>query len=124
MVSYDERVIVEFAEKLYRRARSLVVTWTLLGGVLAALLGWLVGAPYAMRVGNPAVSGDLIGIAALVGALVGYVAGRERAFALRLQAQIALCQAQIERNTRGVVMTGVAPQPYQIPPPPPFQVPR
>ena len=36
----------------------------------------------------------------LVGGALGVVVGSNRAFALRLMAQTALCQMQIERNTR------------------------
>ena len=43
-------------------------------------------------------------IACLIGALlfglIGFMAGRERAFTLRVQAQKALCQVKIEENTR------------------------
>jgi hypothetical protein len=37
----------------------------------------------------------------LLGAVLGGIVGSERAFALRFAAQQALCQVQIERNTRG-----------------------
>jgi len=39
-------------------------------------------------------------VVALVGGALGAVVGNNRAFALRLMAQTALCQMQIERNTR------------------------
>jgi hypothetical protein len=32
--------------------------------------------------------------------VIGLMIGQARAFALRLQAQVALCQVEIERNTR------------------------
>ncbi len=114
MVSYDESVIIEFADRLYRRARSIVVTWTLFGGGFASLLGWLAGSRYAEWAGHPTVAKDLVVIAGLVGALAGFIAGRERSFALRLQAQTALCQAQIERNTRAARTAEVGPPPVPM----------
>ena len=36
----------------------------------------------------------------LIGAGLGFYLGQQKAFILKLQAQTALCQAQIERNTR------------------------
>lgn len=39
----------------------------------------------------------LIGL--LVGAGIGFALGQERAFKLKLEAQVALCQVQIEKNT-------------------------
>jgi hypothetical protein len=65
-----------------------------------------VGASYAAHnnanasIGTPALI--VGGICMLVGGLVG----SERAFALRLMAQTALCQVQIERHTR--TMAGAA----------------
>jgi len=108
-VNYDERVIYEFADRLYRRAASTIIVYTFLGGALGVLvvvlamlftLGW-----HAASMVHPS---SLAGPAILVGglaALLGFVVGRDRAFALRLMAQTALCQAQIERNTRMVAMS-------------------
>ncbi len=39
-------------------------------------------------------------VGAVIGGGIGYVVGQQRAFWFRLQAQLALCQAQIEENTR------------------------
>ena len=49
------------------------------------------------------LGGALIGgsIGALVLGLIAFSLGQQKAFALRLQAQVALCQVQIEANTRG-----------------------
>lgn len=94
-VAYDAAVIQEFAERLYSQAASIIFTSTFLGGVIGALLG-LGGAAAAHDQGA-------IGMAALIGAviggLIGYSRGRERAFKLKLEAQVALCQVQIEKNT-------------------------
>ncbi len=94
-VAYDENVITSFADDLYRRAASLIVGHTVLGGLAGAAVG---------LAGCLALRTELAGLGAvlltLLGALVGLSLGRARAFALRLTAQTALCQVRIERNTR------------------------
>lgn len=42
----------------------------------------------------------LMGVGLVLFGLLGWALGRERAFVLKLQAQTALCQTQIELNTR------------------------
>jgi hypothetical protein len=97
MVKYDAEVIVTFAESLYRQASSIVRTYT----VVAVLAGLFVGGVVGHVVTD--TGGWLAG--AVVGALLfgfaGFRLGQQRAFVLRLQAQVALCQVQIEANTRG-----------------------
>lgn len=108
MVAYDESVIMEFAARLYRRAQFVVVLYALLGGIFGAAVGLLGGGWYAARAGYPS---NVIETALLVGAVcfaLGFYFGTESAFALRLQAQTALCQAQIERNTRSSAFAGMA----------------
>jgi len=64
---------------------------------------------YATRSGHPLHPGTAaVIIVALVGAVLGYLVGNDRAFALRLMAQTALCQMQIERNTRPAATMGRA----------------
>jgi uncharacterized membrane protein YeaQ/YmgE (transglycosylase-associated protein family) len=91
MVAYDRALIQQFAEKLYAQARTVLITWALLGLVIAFIAAASLG--QKMGIGEAVILGG-------IGALVGYVAARSRAFTLRLQAQTALCQAQIEENTR------------------------
>lgn len=96
MAKYDAQVIVTFADDLYRQAGSIAATYAVLGVLIGLVLGAVVG--------NSVVpdGGALIG-AALGALLLGALAfkiGQQRAFALRLQAQVALCQVQIEANTR------------------------
>lgn len=98
-VQYDPNVIQGFAEALYQRASSLVVSYALLGAVGGAAIGFIGG----MQVeGGMAVMAALVGGA--VGAFIGYSLAAPRAFMLRLQAQQALCQMQIEANTRSVAL--------------------
>ena len=95
-VQYDPKIIVTFAERLYKQADSIVASYAMFAGLFGALAGAAAGAASM----NATVPGLLAGL--VLFALLGYVAGQARAFALRLQAQIALCQVQIESNTRGV----------------------
>jgi hypothetical protein len=88
MVSYDPNVIQEFADKLYSRADAIVLGWM----ALSALVGFFVG---AMLGGGP-----LRLLLIFLGGAIGYAVGMQRAFLLKLQAQQALCQVQIEQNTR------------------------
>lgn len=92
MVEYDAKIIQKFATKLYSQANTIVAVWTILG----AIVGGIAGA--AMR-GRDRDSILVIAGVIVVGFL-GYLIGQVRAFMLRLQAQTALCQLQIERNTR------------------------
>ena len=86
---YDPQVLQTFADMLYAQARRLVIT--------GAILGALVVGGVALVAAKSGVAGI---IGALVGVLIGMALGQSRAFALRLQAQTALCQLSIEKNTR------------------------
>jgi hypothetical protein len=93
-VQYDSSVIQTFAQRLYARAASIVVTHTLVG-----FLGGLVAGFAGLQVLG--VKEPLLGVAVcLLGVLIGYRMGSDKAFVLKLQAQTALCQMHIEANTR------------------------
>jgi hypothetical protein len=96
MVQYDPRIVQTFAEKLYARARSIVFAWTLLLGLLGIAGGVVLGAVTA----NPLITLALAVLFCIVCATLGFMIGNARAFVLRLQAQVALCQVCIEYNTR------------------------
>lgn len=98
MVKYDAQVIVQFAADLYSQARSIPVTYAALG----VLAGFGAG---AAAFGTAIDGGGLIGgaLGALLLGVVAFKLGQQKAFALKLQAQVALCQVQIETNTRGRV---------------------
>ncbi len=102
-VQYDAAVIQEFAERLYRLARRIVVTATILGVLLGLILGGALGVWLAPRSDSPQMSSSSMGVmvgVAVLGGLLGFAYGMQRSFMLRFQAQTALCQAQIEANTR------------------------
>lgn len=89
-MDYDSKIIVEFANRLYSKANTIIVIYTILGIILGAIAGSAAssGSAAAMAIG------------ALILGAIGYSLGSERAFQLKLQAQTALCQVQIEKNTR------------------------
>ena len=91
-LDYDADIIREFAAKLYLRARSLAAVYTLIG----TFLGGLVGGATASE--NPIA----LWLSILMFGIIGYMIGREKAFAMKLEAQTALAQVQIEMNTRPV----------------------
>lgn len=93
-VQYDPRIIVMFAQRLYNQAARIVALCVAFGCVAGFILGAVAGST-AFDAG--AITGVL---AAFVFGAFGYAIGQGRAFALRLQAQTALCQVQIEANTR------------------------
>jgi hypothetical protein len=86
-MKYDATVIEEFSARLYSKAKSVVVSYTVLGMVIGLFCG-AIGKGMGMIVGS------------LVLGAVGFTIGTERAFQYKLQAQTALCQVQIEQNTR------------------------
>lgn len=94
-VTYDPAVMQRFAEKLYRQAALLVVTWALAFGFAGAVVCKLVHWP--LEAGVPLTAAWF-----LIGALIG----NARAFALKLEAQRALCALQTEINTRPKGLTG------------------
>jgi len=91
---YNAHVIKDYADRLYTQAASMAALYALIGILLTVGLTILV-----VRAGDVRV----LAIAAAVGGLIGGYIGSGRAAALRLEAQIALCQVQIEENTRAAV---------------------
>lgn len=90
MADYNSKIIYEMAEKLYKKANSIVTTYTVAGVLILGILGIL---------GMTAIA-ILPLITAVLGGIIGFLIGQEKAFELKLQAQIALCQVRIEENTR------------------------
>jgi hypothetical protein len=96
------------------------------GSVIAgALFGALIGAVPLTALGSSWPISAHVGLAlpvagALAGGLIGYVIGSNRALGIRFQAQLALHQLQLERNTAAVtqLLAGIATRPVvvQLPP--------
>jgi hypothetical protein len=120
-VTYDENIILTFTERLYRRAASMVIAYALFG----AMVGALAGVGIAIATSTPELIKGVAAAIGAVGAVIGGMVGSERAFALRLLAQQALCQVQFERNTRGAAPAAASAVPVvSRPPPPPTSMPR
>lgn len=98
-MKFDPSVIESFARDLYRRASKIVIQYGLLFALLSlpcsALIYYFVAASVAHEFGT-----YIYVATGVLFMLVGIAVGSEKAFSLRLQAQTALCQVQIERNTR------------------------
>lgn len=102
-VAYDEHVIEGFAAIMYRRAFWTVVIWTAIGLVVGLMIGGGISSGLTMRArmqGDDSSSFFPTLLGFLVGGGLGYWIGLQKAFWLKLAAQVALCQVQIERNTR------------------------
>jgi|ERR1051326_8619373 hypothetical protein len=106
-IVYDPKIIQQFANQLYSRANGIIALCTLMGLGGEALAGNFLGY-YSPKLGD--MDTRLVGtvIGACLGALIGYLVGSARAFLLKLQAQTALCQRQIEENTRPLIGKPVA----------------
>ncbi|MFN8487767.1 MAG: zinc ribbon domain-containing protein [Caldilineaceae bacterium] len=87
MARYDASIITEFAQRLYDQANLVLLLFTIGGIVIGGGGGALLSPGIAL-------------IGALILGLIGYFIGQTRAFQLKLQAQMALCQVAIEENTR------------------------
>jgi hypothetical protein len=86
--TYDPNVIQEFADRLYTKAKSIIRSYTILGVILLGFGGLTTQQPVLGLVG------------AVIGGAIGYIMGKEKAFSYKLQAQTALCQVQIEINSK------------------------
>jgi F0F1-type ATP synthase assembly protein I len=94
MAAYDPSVILAFADKLYQQAAGVEGAYTMAGVLVGALIGAVLGGSFA----GSSLMGAII--AAVILGAIAWQIGRQKAAALRLQAQVALCQVQIEANTR------------------------
>lgn len=97
-VNYDANIIQEFADRLYKRANSIIAMYTLVGLFLGSVPVFFLMTESGIETTTAAI---VTGIVALFGGLIGFSIGRERVFRMKLQAQTALCQLKIEQNTSG-----------------------
>jgi hypothetical protein len=97
-VKYDVAVIHEFAEEFYRKSERREKQGVILGFLLLAVS--VVGAAsldtQLGRWPTVVISVVVVAVCTWFGMKIGLDAGLR----LRLQAQLALCQAAIEQNTR------------------------
>lgn len=87
-------MIQGFAKAMYSRAALVVGVYTVLGILFFGTAGLTIG-----DFTGSAESSAMVG--GIIGGFLGYWFGNMKANALRLEAQVALCQVEIEKNTRG-----------------------
>lgn len=87
-VEYNPKLIQEFSGRLYVKANSIIRSYTILGLFILGVAGLATQEPIFGLIG------------AVLGGFIGYTLGKEKAFNFKLQAQTALCQVQIETNSR------------------------
>lgn len=88
-IMYEPQIIENFAISLYRAAKITLVLFTLIGILGGGVGAYVLGGEIVWAVGGAVLLGlILFGIAWQI------------AFRLKLRAQLALCQVQIEENTR------------------------
>lgn len=95
--TYDPSIIHKHAADLYSRASGVVFTWSIFIGALALGAAMFYLFPKYPPGHTARMWTIFFGI---VGLIIGHNIGSARAFRLRLEAQVALCQAAIEFNTR------------------------
>ena len=93
MSNYDPALLRTLANKLDAQARTAVLVGVIAGAVTGGLFGFAASLIFML-------SHSLLLPGAVLGAILGIFAGRRKAQALKLQAQMALCQIQLEENTR------------------------
>ncbi|MGI8421131.1 MAG: hypothetical protein ACR2MU_02540 [Gaiellaceae bacterium] len=119
---FDPRIIERFAEQLSQRAESVRTGLAIVGGIVGVGFGTVPLTPLGASGPIPSTFGfATILVGGLAGVLIGYVVGEGRAFRYRVQAQMALFQLQIERNTTARLTAAIAELPTSAPrsaPPP------
>src|SRR6184192_1074705 len=123
----DHPTIVEqYAEHLLRKASSVVVGLTVGGAIGGAVIGAVPGFLSHSLI-SPGTNYFAVLLGAVAGGYLGRSIGEKRAVGLRLQAQLALHQLQIERRlmpqavaapTPAAAPAPVAPAPVAVAPPP------
>lgn len=101
MAVYDPQVQESIADLLILRAKRIVPVFTAMAAIVGAGIGVAVS-----RGGRSEVLSIVLWT--FVFGVIGFVAGKERAFAQRLKAQELLCQKKIEENTRMAAATRTA----------------
>jgi hypothetical protein len=95
MLQFDPTVIQTHVQRLYDTANFVVALYTIFG----LLGGAMIGFGFA-NMNNMNEEGVVSLVVGLVIAALAFAVGQSKAFTMRLEAQTALCQLQIEGNTR------------------------
>ena len=104
VITYDENILQQYADSLYRQAKWIVFFTAARYGVavffVVSVLSALIGLQKQVSVDAANTGVIWILVLTLIGIAAGVDAGRRKAFNLKLQAQQLLCQRQTEINTR------------------------
>ncbi len=100
MANYDEQVLQSFADHLYSEASWMVFTTALRFGFYTFVGTTMLEMLLARFLKDATAPGVLTFAATLIATLIGIAVGRNKAFDLRLKAQLVLIQMQIERRLR------------------------
>jgi len=98
---YDAQLLQNLANRLNSQSRSVVLSYTISAAILFSAIFYFVAS-----VGHPAIGFislapvKSLGVGLLVGVVLGFVWGQRKSYRLKLAVQLALCQIQIENNTR------------------------
>ena len=98
-VDYDPAIIQEYADAMYRRAKWLVFISTIMGGLTGLIVASLIAIAASFGRGGSDPSFVFL-MCVAIGGFFGYWNGTQKAFWFKLAAQVALCQVEIEHNTR------------------------
>lgn len=100
MPAYNPAIIEKYAANLYARGSNIIWRWGCLGMAAGAYIAHLIVDSW-LPIHPQSIWGlAILAAGVVVGLFVGRSIGTDRAFSLFLQAQTALCQVAIERNTR------------------------
>jgi hypothetical protein len=115
---YDPGVIESFAERLYEKAAAFVAGSIVTGAALGAAFGAVPLTSLGSSWPIPSSFGfATMLVGAVSGAVLGYRVADARSFSYKLQAQSALCQLQIERNTAAAAERVAVHHPVPVPAP-------
>ena len=101
MADLDEGIVELYAEHLTRKAASIVVTMAVGGAIGGAVLGTIPGL-LSHSVIAPGANYFAVLIGAIAGGFLGRSMGEKRAVGYRLQAKLALHQAEATRRVAPV----------------------
>jgi len=96
-VAYDVALIQSLANRMYSQSRTVVVKYTIIGAVLFSLIFYIAA---SIEQNSSLAPTKSLGVGLLIGVVLGFMLGQRRSYQFKMEAQLALCQVQIERNTR------------------------
>lgn len=100
-VSYDSNIVQEAADLMYVEAENIIRSTMIRYGFGFFIVGMGIGIFMTAKLGISSATPFVVGIVfAFIGALMGKKAAYLKALELRLKAQTALCQVEIEKNSK------------------------